>query len=121
MDFEIPSELTGDVGRFKAFMGKQLIPNLSSWYQERTLPRDFFLAMGQEGQFGFELKEDRLLKQPALKAAMAMEQLANVSPGVAVAVLVHIDLGLMGLWLFGSDGLKQKYAGSALEGYRRRG
>jgi alkylation response protein AidB-like acyl-CoA dehydrogenase len=35
---------------------------------------------------------------------------------VAVAVLAIVDLGLTGLWLFGSEGLKQKYAKTAIKG-----
>jgi alkylation response protein AidB-like acyl-CoA dehydrogenase len=116
MDFEIPSELREDMQRFKAFLSEHLAPNLSSWYRYRAVPRSFFLALGREGRFGFELKEGRLSKQPALKAAMAMEQLAAVSPGVAVAVLGQVDLGLMGLWLFGSEALKEEYALPALQG-----
>jgi alkylation response protein AidB-like acyl-CoA dehydrogenase len=116
MDFEIPAELHEDSNRFKVFLSKHLSPNLSSWYQDRAVPRSFFLALGREGRFGFELKEGHLFKQPALKAAMAMEQLAAMSPGVAVAVLGQVDLGLMGLWLFGSEALKKKYALPALQG-----
>jgi alkylation response protein AidB-like acyl-CoA dehydrogenase len=44
------------------------------------------------------------------------EELAKISPGVAVTVLAHVDLGLTALWLFGSDALKQKYALPAVKG-----
>lgn len=116
MDFEIPSVLNKDAERFKVFLSEHLVPNVSSWYQERAVPRTFFLAVGREGWFGFEIKEGRLVKQSALKAGMATEQLALISPGVAVAVMGHAGLGLMGLWLFGSEDLKKKYALSALQG-----
>jgi alkylation response protein AidB-like acyl-CoA dehydrogenase len=42
--------------------------------------------------------------------------MATISPGVAVATLAHVDLGLMGLWLFGSEKLKQKYGEGAVRG-----
>jgi alkylation response protein AidB-like acyl-CoA dehydrogenase len=116
MDFEIPSGLNKDAERFKVFLSEYVMPNVSSWYQERAVPRTLFLAVGREGWFGFEIKEGRLVKQSALKAGMATEQLALISPGVAVAVMGHAGLGLMGLWLFGSEDLKKKYAPSAVQG-----
>jgi alkylation response protein AidB-like acyl-CoA dehydrogenase len=116
MNFEIPPELKEDAVRFKAFLGEHLLPNLSSWYQDGAVPRSFFLAMGRAGRFGFERRDGGLFKQSALKAVLVMEQLAAVSPGVAVAVLGHIDLGLTGLWLFGSEGLQDRYAEPALQG-----
>ena len=51
-----------------------------------------------------------------MREALLSEQLAIISPGVAVAVLAHADLGLMGLWLFGSEDLKKKYGPKAVRG-----
>jgi alkylation response protein AidB-like acyl-CoA dehydrogenase len=72
--------------------------------------------MGKGGWFGIELKKDQLLKGSALREALVVEELAKVSPGVAVAALAQIDLGLMGLLLFGSDSLKKHYGDSAVRG-----
>jgi alkylation response protein AidB-like acyl-CoA dehydrogenase len=116
MNFEIPSELNKDTERYKEFLKEHLVPNVSSWYQGGAVPRSFFLAVGREGWFGFEMKEGRLVKESAFKSGMAAEQMAAISPGVAVAALGHAGLGLMGLWLFGSEDLKKKYAASALKG-----
>jgi alkylation response protein AidB-like acyl-CoA dehydrogenase len=69
--------------------------------------------MGKEGWLGFEIKDGLLEKLSALRGAMVSEQIATISPGVAVAVLAHVDLGLTGLWLFGSQELKEKYADAA--------
>jgi len=38
------------------------------------------------------------------------------SPAVAVAALAHVDLGLMGLLLFGSERLHKAYGRSAAQG-----
>jgi short/branched chain acyl-CoA dehydrogenase len=72
--------------------------------------------MGQGGWFCFESKEDRLVKGSSLKEALLCEQLAILSPGVAVAVLAHADLGLTGLWHFGSEKLQKAYGHSAIRG-----
>jgi alkylation response protein AidB-like acyl-CoA dehydrogenase len=47
---------------------------------------------------------------------MIAEELAKVSPGVAIVALAHVDLGLMGLFLFGSKHLHQTYGTSAVQG-----
>jgi alkylation response protein AidB-like acyl-CoA dehydrogenase len=45
-----------------------------------------------------------------------MENLAKISPGVAVAVLVQNSLGMAPLFLFGSEKQKQNYLPSAIKG-----
>ena len=112
MDFSVPEAISKDVDRFKGFLKEALVPNLSEWYREKVVPRTFFQDMGREGWFGFSYEKDRLERQSFVREALLVEQLAMVSPGVAVAVLAHMDLGLMGLWLFGSDDLKKRYGAS---------
>lgn len=116
MDFSIPEEVSQDRNRLKAFLNAHLVPNLSTWYRNRALPRSFLVDMGQGGWLGFTMKDGLMEKLPALRGAIISEQLATISPGVAVAVLAQVDLGLIGLWLSGSQKLKQKYADSAVKG-----
>jgi hypothetical protein len=42
-----------------------------------------------------------VIRGSALREAMIAEELAKASPGVAIAALAHVDLGLMGLFLCG--------------------
>lgn len=116
MDFSIPENLSRDVKRFNGFLQEHLVPNLSAWYRDKTVPRSFYHDMGRGGWFGFTWEKDRLEREASLKGALLIEQLGIISPGVAVASLAHTDLGLMGLWLFGSDKLKQHYGPSGLLG-----
>lgn len=116
MDFTVPDKLSQEAGRFEGFLQEQFISKVSAWYKEGTIPRSFFKAMGQEGWFGFGLQEGRLVKESASRAAMVMEKLAAISPGVAVAALAHADLGLTGLWLFGSKRLWNAHAKAVLQG-----
>ena len=53
------------------------------------------------------------MKSSALREALIAEELAKASPGIAVAVLAHVNLGLTGLFLFGSEQLKKSYGPSA--------
>jgi alkylation response protein AidB-like acyl-CoA dehydrogenase len=116
MDFSIPKKLSEEIIRFKNFIKSSVISELPGWYQNQEIPAKFFHEMGEGRWYGIELKEGRLLKRPALREALIAEELAKVSPGVAVAALAQIDLGLMGLFLFGSDNLKKHYGDSAVRG-----
>ena len=109
MNFSVPENVSKDVERFKGFLKTSLVPDLSKWYKERAIPRSFFQDLGRKGWLGFSYNRNRLERQSFVKEALMVEQLATISPGVAVAVLAHMDLGLMGLWLFGSNDLKEMY------------
>lgn len=116
MDFSMPAQLSEDLERFKAFLGEHLTPNLSKWYEEGAVPRSFHRAVGEGGWNGFEYKGGRLTKMSELRGALIGEHLASISPGVAVAALAHAALGMMGLWLFGSQALKERYGHAAVKG-----
>jgi alkylation response protein AidB-like acyl-CoA dehydrogenase len=72
--------------------------------------------MGSGGWYGFSVQNGRLEKHAALREALLAETLASVSPGVAIAALAHIDLGLMGLYLFGAESLVARYGPAAVSG-----
>jgi alkylation response protein AidB-like acyl-CoA dehydrogenase len=116
MDFSVPEKLSKDVERFKVFLQENLVPNLSDWTRDKTVPRSFYQTMGQGGWTGFTWEKGRIERDAFLKEALLVEQLGSISPGVAVAALAHADLGLMGLWLFGSEKLKKKYGKKAVLG-----
>jgi len=116
MDFAIPQEVSEDLARFKDFIKTLIVPNLPSWNRQRELPPAFFQHMGAGGWFGLRFKDGRLIRGSALKEALVAEELASVSPGAAIADLAHIDLGLMGLLLFGSPDHHQTYGPAATLG-----
>ncbi|MDP2644240.1 MAG: acyl-CoA dehydrogenase family protein [Desulfobacterales bacterium] len=116
MDFEIPGRYVKDLHRFKEFLDHNLDPQLSTWYQEGAVPRSFFSAMGQAGWLGVAPKKSGPVSMPACKWALLTEQLAVRSPGVAVAVLAHVDLGLKGLLRFGPGQLLKRYGPPAARG-----
>ena len=116
MDFAIPSEISQDLDRFKDFIRIHLTPNLSTWTREKKIPADFFHSMGKGDWYGFRIEGGRLVRGSALREAVISEELAKTSPGVAIAALAHIDLGLMGLSLFGSQQLLQTFGSAAVEG-----
>lgn len=116
MDFAIPAAISQDLDRLRDFIRTQLVPDLPSWTQKQKIPDTFFHRMGEGGWYGFKTKGGRLIRGPALREAMIAEELAKASPGVAIVALAHVDLGLMGLFLFGSQSLHQIYGASAVQG-----
>jgi alkylation response protein AidB-like acyl-CoA dehydrogenase len=116
MDFSIPKQLSAELSHFNSFLKSSVISELPAWYQNQEIPAKLFRDMGAGGWYGIELTKGRLVRRSALREALIAEELAKVSPGVAVAVLAHIDLGLMGLYLFGSNKLKEHYGDAAVRG-----
>ena len=116
MDFSVPKKVSEEIVRFNEFIKSNVTSELPRWYQDRQIPVGFFQAMGKGGWYGIHLKKGQLVRGSALREALLAEELAKVSPGVAVAVLAQVDLGLMGLFLFGSNRLKTHYGKAAVKG-----
>jgi alkylation response protein AidB-like acyl-CoA dehydrogenase len=116
MDFMLPNHLSKELETFKAFLQEHLVPHLADWYQQGSVPRSFLRALGERSWLGFDLTSDQPVKHSSLKGCLLTEQLSTLSPGVAVAILAHIDLGLNGLWLFGSEELRDIYGPQAARG-----
>ena len=116
MDFAIPAAITQDLNQLKDIVRTQIVPNLSSWAQKQKMPDTFLHLLGAGGWYGIKMKGERLIRGSVLREAMIAEELAKVSPGVAIVALAHVDLGLMGLFLFGSQRLHQTYGASAVQG-----
>lgn len=92
------------------------MPHLAAWNEKGGIPVSFFPTMAEGGWLGFRSRPGRLEKLPALRGALVAEEIAKISPGTAVALLVHVDLGLTGLWLFGPPELLEQYGGPAVRG-----
>lgn len=118
MEFSLPHPILQSRERFHGFLDDHLKPHLHRWYEEKIIPREFFAQLGANGWLAFERDGDSFREQSVLQQAVLMEDLAQISPGVGVAVLVQISLGIMGLHLFGSPGQKSEHMDAALRGER---
>ena len=116
MDFAIPAAVTRDLDQLKEFIQTKLVPDLPTWTQQQKIPDSFFKMMGDGGWYGLKMKDGRLIRGSALRESMIAEELAKTSPGAAIVALAHVDLGLMGIFLFGSQTLQQTYGFPALRG-----
>jgi len=116
MNFAISDEVVKDLEHFTGFLRTQMEPFLTEWYKREAVPREFFQNLGKDGWLGFTLKNGELLEQSYLTQTILLEQLAKISPGVAVAIMVQISLGMVPLYLFGSERQKKTYLPPALRG-----
>ena len=116
MDFAIPAVYQEELERFQSFLDLRVTSEIFNWYREGVVPRSFFHGMAEAGWYNFRADNGRLDKLSALRWALFMERLASISPGLAVMVLAHVDLGTTALWLFGSDDLKEEYGTRAVRG-----
>lgn len=116
MDFAIPNAISAEIKTFDDFLSRHMTPNLASWNEQGEIPRGFFRQLGEGGWLGFAESNGEITEQSAVKQALLYERLAEISAGVAVAVLVHVSLGSLGLHLFGGKSHKQKQLTRALRG-----
>lgn len=116
MNFTIPQHIADDVDRFRRFMKGSFSARLAACHRTGELTREFFAELGQGGWYGTVFADGRLSRGPALREAMIAEEFARVSPGAAIAALAHADLGLMGLTLFGSPSLQNRYGEKTVQG-----
>jgi alkylation response protein AidB-like acyl-CoA dehydrogenase len=116
MDFSMPDNVAKDLREFAIFLRNHLDPFLAKWYKKEVIPREFFENLGQDGWLGFTQKNGRFIEQSYLTQTLLMEELAKISPGVAVAVLVQISLGMVPLFLFGSEAQKATHLPPAARG-----
>jgi alkylation response protein AidB-like acyl-CoA dehydrogenase len=98
MDFAIPQEVVKDLEQFTGYLRTHLEPELAGWYKKEAIPREFFRILGKDGWLGFTLKNGEFLEQSYLKQTILLEHLAKISPGVAVAIMAHISLGMVPLY-----------------------
>jgi alkylation response protein AidB-like acyl-CoA dehydrogenase len=116
VDFSLPNEVTEARREFRAFVDRHVRPHLQDWMRRGEVPRRLFLELGEDGWLGFVRKEGALLERSSLEQAVISEELARLSPGVAVTALVQVSLGLKSLVLFGSGPLKERYRDAAVRG-----
>lgn len=115
MDFTLPDTLREELEALHSFLDRTLTPELPAWYRRGEVPREFYRTAARAGWFGIQWQNGRLVRTAALREALIEEELAKRSPGVAVAVLAHVNLGFISLYLHGSEALKARYGRAAAE------
>ena len=106
MDFDIPETWAEDLKGFTSFMEKNIATEIPTWHRKGEIPRRFFRILAEGGWTGFTMSEGRIEKSASLRAALIYYELARLSPGLALASLANAELGIMGVYLFGSESVK---------------
>ena len=116
MDFALPEATARRLKSYQRLIEDIVRPGCRQWYRHGALPHDVFADMGAASGLGLTLSGGRLSAVPYLENALMMETLGKVSPGVAIAILAHVDLGAMALIEHASDDLHARYATPVMEG-----
>jgi len=117
MDFRFPEAFLAARDRLRGLLtAGPFAEALSRWLARGALERPFFTALGEAGLYGFAMEGGRLSRTSALREVLLFEEFARVAAGAAIAALAHAELGLMGLWRFGSPALQVRYGPEAAAG-----
>jgi len=116
MDFSLPDQYKTEVKRFNEFLKNDVRPKLNGWTESGVIPNAFFQELGRNNWLGFTNEDGQWTAQSVLLQSLLMEEIAKMSPGLAIAVLVQISLGLKGLHLFGTTEQKQQLLGASASG-----
>lgn len=114
--FEFNEEQEMVLETAKEFNAKAAPKYIEEMDQENKLPHELIQQLAQSGLVGMKLPEEYGGGGVgALSAALALEELARVSPAIAdILVSVHASTGV--LVTFGSKELKEKYLPPVAEG-----
>jgi alkylation response protein AidB-like acyl-CoA dehydrogenase len=111
-----PSDPAIDMVRFQNFIDQNIRPHLRAWKKSGRLPRHLFSDLGKRGWLGLSVGEGLAHLADCRSRAALLQRLARLSPGMAISILAHMDLGYAGVHLFGSDRLRRQYGPDAAAG-----
>ncbi|HZY70793.1 MAG TPA: acyl-CoA dehydrogenase family protein [Thermoplasmata archaeon] len=119
MEFGIPEEirLLGDAAR--AFARKEVAPIADRMDREDYFPREVFRRLGEQGFLGVSVPEAYGgLGLPYLAQALILEEIARVSPALALSVGAHSNLCVDNLARNGTSAQKERFLPALVRGER---
>src|SRR4029453_162950 len=102
----------------RAFVDKEVVPNVDAWEAAGEIPRAFWRRLGELGFLGLDFPAEyggggaRFVARVVLGEEMARCR----SGGVAFSVLVHTDMSSPWLTRFGTDAQKRAYLPGIVSG-----
>ncbi len=101
----------------RRFVRKEVAPIAQRMDREDWFPRDLVRRMGEQGFLGPTVPtEFDGLGQGYLAQALILEEIARVSPALALSVGAHSNLCLDNLFRNGSEGLRQRFTRALVRG-----
>jgi len=102
----------------KAFIEKEVVPNVEKWERDEETPRSLYKRMGELGYLGIKFPEEYGGSGlDLLMEAVFTEELAKCGAGgVAAAIGSHTSIAMTNIWKYGSHEQKQKYLVPGIKG-----
>src|SRR5262245_31671625 len=102
----------------RAFVEKEIAPNVDAWEDAGRIPREMWQRLGSLGVLGLEFPTEYGGGGADFLASIVLgEEMARCrSGGVAFSVLVHTDMSSPWLTRFGSEAQKRQYLPGIIRG-----
>jgi len=102
----------------REFVEKELAPHADEWEENRNVPRDVLMRMGDLGFLGAAYPEEYGGggEDKRMEAVLYEELPRAGAAGVATGVGVHVSIAMAHIAKFGTEEQKQKYLVSGIEG-----
>ena len=102
----------------RAFIEKEVVPNVEKWERDEETPRSLYKRMGELGYLGIKFPEEYGGSGlDLLMEAVFTEELAKCGAGgVAAAIGSHTSIAMTNIWKYGSHEQKQKYLVPGIKG-----
>ena len=94
----------------RAFVERQVLPHADGWERAGSFPAGAWKALAREGLAGIPFPTSvGGAGRDVLSYAIAIEEIARASAGLAVTLAVHISLASQPIASFGTDAQKKRY------------
>src|SRR5258708_27884090 len=95
--------------RVREFMEKEIEPVINRYWTREEFPHELIPAMGQLGVAGLAYDGYGCGGRGCLLDGMVAMELGRVDPSIAPVIGVHGGLAMGAVYLFGSEGQKQRW------------
>jgi short/branched chain acyl-CoA dehydrogenase len=119
MDFDLSPEHELLRATVREFAEERVAPVAEELDREHRFPYDLVAELAELGLMGIPIPEEYGgAGADTLAYAIAIEELTRIDSSVAITVAAHTSLGTMPIFLFGSDGQKERWLPDLASGKR---
>lgn len=93
----------------RRFVGERILPDVASWFEEGTFPKELAEEMGALGLFGMHLEGYGCAGTSAVEYGLACLELEAGDSGARSFVSVQGSLAMFPIWKYGSEEQKQRW------------
>ncbi|MGZ5382526.1 MAG: acyl-CoA dehydrogenase family protein [Acidimicrobiia bacterium] len=93
----------------RRFVGERILPDVASWFEQGTFPKELAEEMGALGLFGMHLEGYGCAGTSAVEYGLACLELEAGDSGVRSFVSVQGSLAMFPIWKYGSEEQKQRW------------